>query len=189
MQQQPPDVRQIDHLRALTALANQNRARIMDALAVHGPSTTTALGHMTGLASGSVSHHLKVLVDAGLITRAPSGRDRRERRWKLITRGMSWTIGQFRGHPATQAAATSAEAAMLERQYERFREFLETRQEPWGDSAYSGQVWLRLAPDELAELGRQIDNLLLGWRRRQDPDDGRDRRTVLAFVHAFPTEP
>ena len=78
---------------------------------------------------------------------------------------------------------------MLERQFERAREFLEARAEPWDESAYSDHVWLRLTPDELAELGRQIDELLLSWRRRRSPDDGKERRTVLAFVHAFPAEP
>ncbi|MEV0715016.1 winged helix-turn-helix domain-containing protein [Asanoa sp. NPDC050611] len=184
------DVRQIDHVRALSALANPDRARLMDALAVHGPSTTTALAQSIGLATGSVSHHLKVLVEAGLVAPAPGGStDRRERRWKLVTRGMRWTVGQFRDQPTAQAAATSAEGAMLERQFERAREFLEIREEPWDDSAFSSHVWLQLTPDELLELGQQLNDLLLGWRRRQIPDDGHDRRTVLAFAHAFPAEP
>jgi DNA-binding transcriptional ArsR family regulator len=186
----PTDVRQIDHVQALTALAHPDRARLMDALAVHGPSTTTALARSTNLATGSVSHHLKVLVEAGLVAPVPdASTDRRQRQWKLVTRGMRWTAGQFRDQPTAQAAAVSAEGAMLQRQYERAREFLETRQPPWDDSAYTGHVWLQLTPAELAELGQQIDELLLGWRRRQLPEGDPDRRTVLAFVHAFPTEP
>ncbi|MGR6320877.1 helix-turn-helix domain-containing protein [Micromonospora soli] len=187
---EPGDVRQIDDVRALTALAHPDRARLMDALAVHGPSTTTALARAMDLATGSVSHHLKVLVEAGLVAPAPAAAtDRRERRWKLVTRGMRWTIGQFRDQPTAQAAATSAEGALLQRQYEHAREFLETAEQPWDDVAYAGHVWLRLTPDELAELGQQIDDLLLGWRRRQLPEDGLERHPVLAFVHAFPTDP
>ena len=102
---------------------------------------------------------------------------------------MRWTIGQFRGQATAQAAATSAEGAMLQRQYEHAREFLETAQQPWDEVAYAGHFWLRLTPEELAELGRQMDALLLGWRRRKLPKDGLERQTVLAFVHAFPTEP
>jgi DNA-binding transcriptional ArsR family regulator len=186
----PGDVRQLDDVRALAALAHPDRARLMDALAVYGPSTTTALARWTDLATGSVSHHLKVLVEAGLVAPAPAAaKDRRERRWKLVTRGMRWTVGQFRGQPTAQAAATSAEGVLLQRQYERAREFLETAEEPWDEVAHSGHVWLQLTPDELARLGNEIEELLLRWRRRELPEDGSDRRTVLAFVHAFPTEP
>jgi DNA-binding transcriptional ArsR family regulator len=174
----------------LAALAHPDRARLMDALAVYGPSTTTALARAVDLATGSASHHLKVLVDAGLVERAPeTATDRRERRWKLVTRGMRWTVGQFRGRPTAEAAATSAEGVMLQRQFEQARQFVENAQEPWDEAAYNGHFWLRLSPAELARLGQQIDDLLLHWRRREIPDDGAERHSVLAFAHAFPASP
>ncbi|MDF2575782.1 MAG: ArsR family transcriptional regulator, partial [Agromyces sp.] len=82
----PGDVRTIDEVRALAALAHPDRARIMDALAVDGPSTTGALADVLGVATGSASHHLRVLAEAGLVERAAQdASDLRQRRWKLVS--------------------------------------------------------------------------------------------------------
>jgi DNA-binding transcriptional ArsR family regulator len=187
---EPGDVRRIDDVRALSALGNADRARLMDALAVHGPATTSALASTLELATGSVSHHLKVLREAGLVAPAPDAtKDRRERRWKLVTRGMRWSPGEFRDEPAGEAAATAAQAVLLARDHERARRFLATAEEPWDAAASSTHVWVRATPDELAELVRQLDELLLSWRRREIPDDGQERRTVRAVAMAFPSEP
>lgn len=186
----PDDVRIIDDVRALAALAHPVRVRLMDALAVDGESTTGALAGALGIATGSVSHHLKALADAGLVVRAPlDPSDLRERRWKLVTRGMRWSAGQFRDRPSVEAAAASADAVMLERQFERARAFLDSAEPPWDDAAVSGHYWLRLNADELAQLGRQLDDLFLAWRRREIPDDGTDRRPVHGFAHVFPSRP
>ena len=72
-------MREIGDVRALVALAHADRARLMDALAMHGPSTTTTLARTLGLATGSVSHHLKVLSDAGLVARRAGGGGRSAR--------------------------------------------------------------------------------------------------------------
>lgn len=186
----PGDVRTIDEVRALAALAHPDRARLMDALAVDGPSTTGGLAAALGVATGSVSHHVRVLTDAGLVERAPQDpSDLRERRWKLVSRGMRWSAGQFHDRPAAESAAAAADAVMLGRQFERARAFMESAEPPWDDAALSVHSWLRLSADELTELGRQLEELLLGWRRREIPDDDADRRPVLAFVRAFPSRP
>src|SRR5688572_1564340 len=115
---QPGDVRSLDDVRALSALAHSDRARLMDALAVSGPSTTSSLATTPGLATGSVSHHLKVLSEAGLVAPAPeAATDRRQRRWKLVTRGMRWSPGRFRDDAAGEAAATAAQAVLLARDF------------------------------------------------------------------------
>jgi DNA-binding transcriptional ArsR family regulator len=187
----PGDVRQIDDARALAALGNPDRLRLMDALAVHGPSTTSALAGALGIATGSMSHHLKVLTEVGLVERAPeAAADRRERRWKLVTRGMRFSPGMFRDRPSAEAAASAAEGVMLDRDYESARAFLAAAEWPWDDAAFAGRTWLRLTPAELEQLGEELNDVLLRWRRRDVPDDGApDRRVVLAFAHAFPSDP
>lgn len=187
---EPGDVRPVGDVRALAALADLDRGRLMDALAVHGPSTTTALAVALGLATGSVSHHIKVLRDAELVERAPSGgTDRRERWWRLVSRGMSWSPGQFRNEPSGAAIVAAADRVMLDRQFARAVTHVDSAEEPWDDAAVSGQYWLHLTAVELLELGRQVDDLLLSWRRREIVDDNSERRVVFAFVHAFPSQP
>jgi DNA-binding transcriptional ArsR family regulator len=122
----PGDVRQIDDVRALAALGNPDRVRLLDALAVGGPASTSALGDALDLATGSISHHLKVLTEAGLVMPAPPDEDdRRVRRWQLVSRGTRWSIGRLRGQPAGEAAAVSAQGVYLARQFEQARAFLD----------------------------------------------------------------
>lgn len=185
----PGDVRQLDDVRALAALAHPDRARLMDALAVHGSSTTSALASALGIATGSVSHHLRVLARAGLVAPAEAGPDRRQSRWQLVTRGVRWSPEAVRDQPSGEAAATAADATLLHRDVDRARRFLATAAAPWRDAAFAGHYWLRLSPDELDELGRQVDELFLAWRRREVPEDGADRSVVRAFVRVFPSEP
>jgi DNA-binding transcriptional ArsR family regulator len=162
----------------------------MDALTVAGTSTTSALAAAVGLATGSVSHHLKVLSRAGLVERAEPAQDRRQSQWKLVTRGYAWTPAEFRDQPAGQATVRAAMAVQVDRERDRAQEFVLSADAPWDEAAFSGHYWLRLTPAELVELGREIDELLLRWRRREIPDDGAaDRQTVLAFARAFPSQP
>jgi hypothetical protein len=102
---------------------------------------------------------------------------------------MRWSPSEFRDAPAGEAAATAAQAVQLARDFERARHFLATAAEPWDEASSSSHVWVRATAEELAELVRQLDELLLSWRRREIPDDGRERRTVRAVAMAFPSEP
>jgi DNA-binding MarR family transcriptional regulator len=186
---EPGDVRQLDDVRALASLAHPDRSRLLDALTVHGPSTTTELAQALGLATGSVSHHLKVMVDAGLVEPAETESDRRKRRWRLVTRGLRWQSGGDASRPAAETAGTAADLMLLRRDTERAQRFLDAAGPPWSDAAFAAHVWLRLDPAELEEFGRELEALLLRWRRREIPNDGTERAAVLAFARAFPTEP
>lgn len=185
----PGDIRQLDDVQALASLANPDRARILDALAVYGPSMTSELAQALGLATGSVSHHLKVLVKVGLVEPDEAGPDRRKSRWRLLTRGLRWKPSADPERPAGETAATAADLVLLQRDTEQARQFLQDANPPWSDAAFAAHVWLRLNPDELEEFGRQLEAFLLKWRRREISDDGAERTTVLAFARAFPAKP
>jgi DNA-binding transcriptional ArsR family regulator len=60
------------HRPLLATLVGSTRATILTSL--HTPSTTTQLSRAHGLAPSTVSHHLKVLADAGMVAKARSGR-------------------------------------------------------------------------------------------------------------------
>ncbi|MFD0784891.1 ArsR/SmtB family transcription factor, partial [Micromonospora azadirachtae] len=85
------DVRQVTDSRVLAALSHPLRRRLMDVLKVYGSATVGLLAERTGQAPANISHHLKVLAAADLVAEAPElARDRRERWWRLVSRGVRW---------------------------------------------------------------------------------------------------
>ncbi len=187
-----PGIRTIRDAKALSALANPFRSRLLDALHLDGPSTASSLARRTGQAVGSVSHHMKVLAEAGLVEEAPElAKDRRERWWRLVSTGFRWSTAEFADDPSAVAAALSAESVGLRRQFERAGEWLDNHEAAgeWGDAAFATQYWLKLTPEELRELGEEILDLGQRWRERPVPDDGQERESVLVFARAFPAQP
>ena len=187
-----PEVRTLRDAAPLAALAHPFRSRIMDALKVDGPSTASMLAARTGQAVGNASHHLKVLAAAGLVEEAPElARDRRERWWRLVTTGTRWSRRELIDQAADHRGARRPRPSSLRRQQERVRDWManaETDPE-WEDAAFATQNWLRLSPDELGELSREIVELLARWGNREVPDDGVHREPVLVFARGFPSQP
>lgn len=185
------EIRRITEVAVLHALAHPFRARVLDALKVDGPSTASVLSGRTGQAVGSVSHHLKVLADVGLVEEAPElARDRRERWWRLVSAGHRWSSSDFADDPVAAEAGAAAESMQLSRQVELKRSWMVDREgvEEWEDAAFATQYWLRLSPAELAQLGSEIVDVLTRWGQRE-PDDVVEREPVLVFAHGFPSQP
>lgn len=190
----PPErvIRTITEAAVLSALAHPFRSRLLDALKVDGPSTASSLSRRTGQAVGSVSHHLKVLSDVGLVEEAPElARDRRERWWRLVSQGLRWSRSDLVDDPVALEAGAAAESMGFRRQSERTRDWLDNREAAaeWGDAAFATQNWLTLTPAELHELGGEIVALLTTWAERPVTDDGHEREPVLVFARGFPSQP
>ncbi|WP_410810832.1 ArsR/SmtB family transcription factor [Micromonospora sp. 067-2] len=188
-----PDVRQVTDSRVLAAMAHPLRRRLMDVLKVHGPATVGMLAERTDQAPANVSHHLRVLAAGELVTEAPDlARDRRERWWRLVDRGVRWSDSDFDADPAARAVADAATSLNLDRHVALARAWHATDESTravWDDSPFSTDKWLHLTPEELAELSHEIVGLLDRWADRQVPDDGRDRQPVFLFVHGVPARP
>jgi DNA-binding transcriptional ArsR family regulator len=185
-------IRTVTDAKALSAMANPFRARMMDALKVDGPSTASHLAGRTGQAVGSASHHLKVLAEAGLVEEAPDlAKDKRERWWKLVDAGTRWSRADFADDTAAVTAAYAAESLALQRQFERVQAWnanADTMPD-WDDAAFATQNWLQLTPDELREVAEEVVDVLLKWSRRDLPDDGQEREAVYVFARGFPAQP
>ena len=185
-------VRTITDAKALSAMANPFRSRMMDALKVDGPSTASGLAARTGQAVGSASHHLKVLAEAGLVEEAPElAKDRRERWWRLVDPGTRWSRADFASDTAAVTAAYAAEALALQRQFERVQEWNANAATvpEWDDAAFATQNWMRLSPAEMREMAEEIIEVLVRWSRREVPDDGVERESVFVFSRGFPAQP
>ena len=189
----PESVQVVTDSRVLAAMSHPLRRRLLDALAVDGPSTITMLAERTGQASGNVSHHVKVLHEASLVEDAPElARDRRERWWRLRAAGIRWSSTSFDEDQATAAVADAAASLNLEHQVGKVRAWLaqhETADRAWLDASFSTDFWLQLTPDELAQLSEQILDLLNAWYRRETPKDGAERESVFVFARGMPAAP
>ncbi|SBT44368.1 ArsR/SmtB family transcription factor [Micromonospora auratinigra] len=186
-------VRQVTDSRVLAALAHPLRRRLMDTLKVYGPCTVGQLAERTDQAPANVSHHLKVLAAADLVTEAPEhARDRRERWWRLRDRGVRWSHADFDADPAARAVADAAGSLNLDRHVALVRAWHaagDEQQAAWADGPFSTDKWLRLTPEELAELSREVIALLDRWADRAVPDDDRRREPVFVFAHGVPARP
>jgi DNA-binding transcriptional ArsR family regulator len=191
--QDPGSVQVVTESRVLAAMSHPLRRRLLDALAVDGPSTVGMLAARTGQASGNVSHHVKVLHEATLVEEAPElARDRREHWWRLRAGGIRWSTTSFDEDQATLAVAEAAASLNLEHQIGKVRAWQaehETADREWIDASFSTDYWLRLTAEELAEVSQQIIDLLDTWYRRELPDDGAERESVFVFARGVPAAP
>ncbi|WP_017540615.1 ArsR/SmtB family transcription factor [Nocardiopsis halophila] len=184
----PPQQREVD-VETLRGLAHPLRMKLLEELAIHGPSTATALGARLGESSGSTSYHLRMLSRYGLVEddpdHAPGGR---ERWWRRIPGGLRMRGFDRRRDPATREAAgvvlDEIERGRHERQV-RWRAFTEEHPEesaPWIDASTDSDYVLLLTRDETAELTADLAALMNEWRRRTLE---RDR---CSHPHAVPVE-
>jgi len=178
--------------RVLTAMAHPLRRRLLDVLRVHGPATASVLAERTGQAVGNVSHHMRILAEAGLVEEAPElARDRRERWWRLVSLSTRWSRTDFADDAGAITAALAVESATLRQQFERAQNWLANSADPdeWDKAAFATQSWMSLSAEELTRFTEELLELVQRWRHRDIPDDGTERRPVYVFTRAFPAEP
>lgn len=179
--------------RVLAAMSHPARRRLLDALYLEGPSNVSMLAARTGMAIGSVSHHLKVLSQASLVEESPDlARDHRERWWTAASSGRRWSTTSFRDDPASAVVAAAASSLNLEHHISKVRAWQsrsDEAQDDWLEAAFATDTWLRLSADELRELSKQLNELLAAWHSRLVPDDGAVREDVFVFAHGVPAGP
>jgi DNA-binding transcriptional ArsR family regulator len=180
----------------LAAIHHPLRHRLFELLALDGPATASRLAEATGEHVGNVSHHLKVLARAGVIEEAPElAKDRRERWWRHVRVGYTWSIADAGDDPAAMLVATTAEQQNLQHHIDKMRQWHERRSEygeEWVRAAFSMDNWISVTPAELDELGERINALI--WEYVNDlppevPSEDPDRERVYVFVHAVPARP
>lgn len=184
---------QVKDSRVLAAMAHPLRRRLVAVLRVDGPSTASALAERTGQAVGNVSHHLRVLADAGLIEEAPElARDRRERWWRRLPGSISWSPKDFAGDEASEVIERAALSVNLDSQLGHLRAWAQAPAQTrakWPDGPFSLDNWLRVDDAELAQFAAEMLALTRRWSDRDIPDDGRQRDTVFVFAHGIPARP
>ena len=177
----------------LKALAHPLRLRLYELLTARGPATASQLSEHVDEVAGLVSYHLHQLGRHGFVEEAPElGKDGRERWWRVVPGGFSWSTADFLGDPGSRAVAGSAERLLLSRQLDRLQQY-SSGKDAWGpdwvDAAVGSDALFELTPDELRQLSAELQAVISHWSRRTVPKDGQDRADVFCFLHAFPFVP
>ncbi|MGC4111968.1 MAG: ArsR family transcriptional regulator [Nocardioides sp.] len=181
----------------LVAFHHPIRRWLTELLGVEGPANVGQLAAATGLAVGSVSHHLKVLHQQDLIEPAPElARDTRESWWRLKPRSMTWSVEDFDEGTLGRRVAQTAEVENLRFQVRAMHEWL--RQAPsetpgWRTAANSVDTYIAATEEEVRDLAIRLTTLVKDWSDEcmaaAEEQPGGDRRPVRAIARVFPSEP
>lgn len=188
-----PRTRRVTDPATLKAMAHPLRMRLYELLVIQGPANVSVLAEHVDEPPALVSYHLHQLGRYGYAEQAPElARDNRERWWRGVPGGVSWSNADFLDDPGARASASAAWRVNLGRRLERIEGFhhaIDAWGKDWADAAISSDTPLRLTPDELRELGTEIQTLLQRWHDRESPDDGASREHVFATFDAVPFRP
>ena len=188
-----PDPVEIVDPAAMRALAHPLKWTLMDVLLVEGQATSTRCAELVGESQANCSFHLRQLARYGLVEAAPTT-SKKERPWRLTTTDQTWSAIQ----PDERRTRAVAELERVFVEHEmtklmRWERSAATYPETWRVAALrsAAQSWLTDA--ELADLGRQITELMLTYRDRlSDPTKrppGSRAVRLLAVGYPLPEDP
>ncbi|MFN2562772.1 MAG: ArsR/SmtB family transcription factor [Jatrophihabitans sp.] len=175
--------------RAIRALAHPARLAVIDELYSGRELTATECAEIAGLSPSAMSYHLRSLEKYGIVERAESAADARERPWRAAGRYLqvdttSATVGEM-------AASAALSSTVLGRTVEQFEQYLARRgDEPkeWLDASEAsyGQLWL--LPEEAKELADLFLGSLEKYRGRRTGHRPEGARRMRLAVMLFPTD-
>ena len=184
-----------DERRATTAMlkayAHPLRRRITRAVAARGHARAADLAAALGVPANSVSFHLRVLANAGLLEEDPEhARDKRDRVWKT-TEG-AWTLGSPEHPVEDEVLATSVMGELAEDHLALLRRVI-----AWSGEYISGRetaqhgTWaqrtLHLTEAEFRQLETRINDVITEATEAHDPDDPDTRFWNLDIIGADDT--
>lgn len=176
--------------RAIRALAHPARLAVIDELYSGRELTATECAEIAGLSPSAMSYHLRSLEKVGIVERAESTGDGRERPWRAA--GSYLQVDSTGGGAGELAASAALGSTVLRRTVELFDDYLARRSsEPpeWLDAveASYGQIWL--TAEEAKEIGREWLETMGRYRNRKDTGNRpATARRMRVAVMLFPSE-
>ncbi len=175
---------------AVRALAHQARQEALDELFSSGRSrTATELASRSNLTPSAMSYHLRALERFGLVERAASAGDARERRWKAT--GEQLVIQPLGGSQAGILAYNDMQLSQYRELLAAeiaYRTRVRAAGEPGPDQPYKGQGSFVLDREAEEEFTERVFDLIREFELRStEVEDGRaDARRVHYLLSAFP---
>lgn len=184
----------ITDLSQLKAFTNPLRMRLYRLLHA-GTATASQLAEQVGEMPSLVSYHVRKLAEHGFVTEASAqSADGRERWWRVATEdGWGFRDSDFADTPEGAAAVGAVTRSLVDARVAQYRAYLDQTSAwgaAWTDAAFSSESMLELSPDELAEMGEEIDALVRRWRERSKAaSEIKDREHVSVHLYGFPFRP
>jgi predicted ArsR family transcriptional regulator len=174
--------------RALRAYAHPVRMKLVGLLRTEGPLTATRAAELLGESSGTCSFHLRQLAKYGLVEEAGGGTGR-QKPWRATTTSTAWEA--VAETPEAAAATELLNTVVAEGYFEQLMRWLEASpNEPpeWQDAVQLGDRLLYVTADELAELGRRVQELVdVYFERQLKPELRPAGSRLVTYLHlAFP---
>lgn len=173
----------------LHALAHPLRLRLLGALRLYGPATSTGLARQLDTNSGQTSYHLRKLAETGLIEDDPVHSTARDRYWRACHDGTSWSSREFRDDPDDWAADTLLMGQLARLHARWVDESLAARDdwdEAWLSASDMSDAQLHLTPATARAMIDDLHAVLDRYRtERQEPDDPA-AEPVTVLLSTFP---
>ena len=185
--------RQITDIRALRALADPIRYRIMGHLMAVGPQTASQCAEIVGATPSNCSYHLRELAKYGLVERVERGEsgvdDGRERPWRPTATGFSYGVPDSElADPAAALAnrqlihaGVDDEAALAHAAVEQHADLPSA----WREAETMATYGLLIAPAELTAIYAAVDALIRPYIALTREDASGDARAVHASFSAY----
>jgi DNA-binding transcriptional ArsR family regulator len=177
--------------RAMRALANPLRLKLLGLLRRDGPHSVGELSTLADAAPGSVSYHLTTLQEFGFVEEAPElARDGRERWWRAAHTHTHYQPSELLKDPEAAAAGRVMRQVFLQGHLAEQLAYLDT--EPalsgeWVRGATMGDTIAYLTPDELRELSDAVNALAEKWELSRDPS--RPGAEPVRFIYSTFRQP
>jgi DNA-binding transcriptional ArsR family regulator len=166
---------------AIRALAHPARQLIIEELYNDRVLTATEVAELAGLTPSATSYHLRALERWGIVERADTSTDGRERPWQAAAGHLEIASQPGRsGRLAAQAMMRSS----MDRLLEQFDEL--PASDPWDAHSMMSRSRLWLTKEEAAELNEELSAVVDRYRQDRTgtnrPADTRQVSTLLAVV-------
>jgi DNA-binding transcriptional ArsR family regulator len=171
--------------RALKVLAHPLRSRLLTALRMNGPATSTELARTLETNTGATSYHLRKLASVGLVEESGEGHGR-ERPWRAATEMHEWTERDVADDPDAAAASDWLRRHYLRGFIDRYQAWLDVQAGwplEWQDVTGASDYAIHVSPAELAAFNAEFAALV---ERHRHGSDGPDAETIQVHLHTFP---
>jgi DNA-binding transcriptional ArsR family regulator len=176
-------MRRID-ARRLRGLAHPLRMRILEAIELDGPATSSTLASRLGENTGTISWHLRLLAEHGYLEEDPDRGTKRERWWRIPDAPTVLDPAEFLDDPQTRRALDVYLRDLVERYYNRVRTYVDEDWPAQWQHAAGLSDWrhLRLTPEQLHDLNTEIGAVI----DRYTSSEAADAERVIIQLQSFP---